>query len=163
MISCDARGLFIVENEDTFEQICKIPEITDTWLCVWGKGYATNGLVDLLRTLDGLPLVAWGDLGAHGIRIISNLADRVARPVTPVAMTVDLYRAGVKYAQSPEKLAGNRKLSIRLAQEALSCPARPGRRDRPDWRRRLRAGDPLRRSSARTPGSLEAVLLSGLG
>ncbi|MEU2120087.1 Wadjet anti-phage system protein JetD domain-containing protein [Streptomyces sp. NPDC016459] len=119
MISCNARGVFIVENEDTFEQICKIPEITDTWLCVWGKGYATNGLIELLRTLDWLPLVAWGDLDAHGIRIISNLADRVGRPVTPVAMTVDLYQAGVKYIQPPEKLAGNRELASQLAQEAV--------------------------------------------
>lgn len=119
MISCDARGIFVVENEDTFEQICKIPEITDTWLCIWGKGYATNGLIELLRTLDDLPLVAWGDLDAHGIRIISNLADRVGRPVTPVAMTVDLYRAGIKYNQTPPKLEGNRELAAQLSQEAI--------------------------------------------
>jgi hypothetical protein len=26
-----------------------------------------------------------GDLDAHGIRIIGNLADRIGRPITPVA------------------------------------------------------------------------------
>ncbi|MFE7184265.1 Wadjet anti-phage system protein JetD domain-containing protein [Streptomyces erythrochromogenes] len=163
MISCDARGLFIVENEDTFEQICKIPEITDTWLCVWGKGYATNGLVELLRTLDGLPLVAWGDLDAHGIRIITNLADRVARPVTPVAMTVDLYRAGVKYFQPPEKLAGNRELAIQLAQEAL-----PALRELAGEIART-GGEGCEQETLydevlpALPGLLEAVLLSGIG
>ncbi|WP_035803979.1 Wadjet anti-phage system protein JetD domain-containing protein [Kitasatospora mediocidica] len=163
MISCDARGVFIVENEDTFEQICKVPEITDTWLCIWGKGYATNGLIELLRTLDGLPLVAWGDLDAHGIRIVSNLADRVARPVIPVAMTVDLYRAGVKYFQPPEKLAGNRELAIQLAQEAL-----PALRDLAGEIART-GGEGCEQETMydevlpALPDLLEAALLSGLG
>ena len=119
MISCDAQGIFLIENEDTFEQVCKIPEIVDTWLCVWGKGYATDGLAEFLRGLDGLPLAAWGDLDAHGIRIISNLADRVGKPITPVAMTLDLYRAGTKYRQDPAKLEGNRKLATQLAREGI--------------------------------------------
>ncbi|WP_030462302.1 Wadjet anti-phage system protein JetD domain-containing protein [Kitasatospora sp. NRRL B-11411] len=163
MISCDARGVFVVENEDTFEQICKIPEITDTWLCIWGKGYATNGLIDLLCTLDGLPLVAWGDLDAHGIRIISNLADRVERPVTPIAMTVDLYRAGVKYFQPPEKLTGNRELAIQLAQEAL-----PALRDLAGEIART-GGEGCEQETLydevlpALPGLLEAVLLSKRG
>ncbi|WP_226962315.1 Wadjet anti-phage system protein JetD domain-containing protein [Streptomyces sp. C8S0] len=102
MISCDAQGIFLIENEDTFEQVCKIPEIADTWLCIWGKGYATDGLAEFLRGLDGLPVAAWGDLDAHGIRIIGNLADRIGRPITPVAMTVNLYRGGTKYRQEPQ-------------------------------------------------------------
>jgi hypothetical protein len=121
MISCDARGVFLVENEDTFEQVCKIPEIADTWLCIWGKGYATDGLAEFLRGLDGLPLAAWGDLDAHGIRIIGNLADRIGRPVTPVAMTVDLYRGGTKYRQEPTKLKENRKLAAQLACDGIEA------------------------------------------
>ncbi|MFE4334445.1 Wadjet anti-phage system protein JetD domain-containing protein [Streptomyces sp. NPDC056831] len=119
MISCDAHGIFLTENEDTFEQVCKIPEIADTWLCIWGKGYATDGLAEFLRGLDGLPVAAWGDLDAHGIRIIGNLADRIGRPVTPVAMTVGLYRAGTKYHQEPAKLEENRKLAARLAHQGI--------------------------------------------
>ncbi|MCX5443881.1 Wadjet anti-phage system protein JetD domain-containing protein [Streptomyces sp. NBC_00063] len=119
MISCDAQGIFLIENEDTFEQVCKIPEIADTWLCIWGKGYATDGLAEFLRGLDGLPVAAWGDLDAHGIRIIGNLADRIGRPVTPLAMTVDLYRASTKYHQEPAKLEENRKLAARLADQGI--------------------------------------------
>ncbi|MFD7646057.1 Wadjet anti-phage system protein JetD domain-containing protein [Streptomyces albidoflavus] len=121
MISCDAQGIFLIENEDTFEQVCKIPEIADTWLCIWGKGYATDGLAEFLRGLEGLPVAAWGDLDAHGIRIIGNLADRIGRPVAPVAMTVDLYRAGTKYHQEPAKLEENRKLAARLAHQAIEA------------------------------------------
>ncbi|MFJ3278986.1 Wadjet anti-phage system protein JetD domain-containing protein [Streptomyces halstedii] len=121
MISCDAQGIFLIENEDTFEQVCKIPEIADTWLCIWGKGYATDGLAEFLRGLDGLPVAAWGDLDAHGIRIIGNLADRIGRPITPVAMTVNLYRGGTKYRQEPQKLEENHKLAARLAQEGLEA------------------------------------------
>ncbi|MFC9238419.1 Wadjet anti-phage system protein JetD domain-containing protein [Streptomyces decoyicus] len=119
MISCDAQGIFLIENEDTFEQVCKIPEIANTWLCVWGKGYATDGLTEFLRSLDGLPLAAWGDLDAHGIRIIGNLADRIGRSITPVAMTVGLYRAGTKYHQEPPKLEENRKLADQLAHQGI--------------------------------------------
>ncbi|MET7700299.1 Wadjet anti-phage system protein JetD domain-containing protein [Streptomyces sp. NPDC005485] len=116
MISCDAQGIFLIENEDTFEQVCKISEIAGTWLCIWGKGYATDGLAEFLRSLDGLPLAAWGDLDAHGI---GNLADRIGRPITPVAMTVDLYRGGTKYHQEPTKLEENRKLAARLAHKGV--------------------------------------------
>ena len=121
MISCDAQGIFLIENEDTFEQVCKIPEIADTWLCIWGKGYATDGLAEFLRGLDGLPVAAWGDLDAHGIRIIGNLADRIGRPVTPVAMTVDLSRAGTKDHQEPAKLEENRNLAARLAHQGIEA------------------------------------------
>jgi hypothetical protein len=119
MISCDAQGIFLIENEDTFEQVCKIPEIADTWLCIWGKGYATDGLAEFLRSLTALPCAAWGDLDAHGIRIIGNLAERIGRPITPVAMTVDLYLAGTKYHQGSTKLEENRKLAAQLAHQGL--------------------------------------------
>ncbi|WP_267132866.1 hypothetical protein [Streptomyces cyaneochromogenes] len=36
-----------------------MPEIADTWLCIWGKGYATEGLAEFLCGLDGLPVAAW--------------------------------------------------------------------------------------------------------
>ncbi|MFG2227700.1 Wadjet anti-phage system protein JetD domain-containing protein [Streptomyces sp. NPDC048644] len=117
MINCNAAGIVLVENEDAFQQVCKIPEIVDHWLCIWGAGYATDGLVEFLRSMAPLPVAAWQDLDAHGIRIIHNLAERIERPVSPVGMDVELYRAGPKYKQEPEKLEGNRQLASVLAEE----------------------------------------------
>ncbi|MCX5401778.1 DUF2220 domain-containing protein [Streptomyces sp. NBC_00102] len=48
---CDADGIVLVENEDAVQQVCNIPEIVDHWLCIWGAGYATDGLVEFLRTM----------------------------------------------------------------------------------------------------------------
>lgn len=45
----------------------------------------------------------------------------VGRPITPVAMTVDLYRAGTKYHQEPAKLEENRKLAARLAHQDIEA------------------------------------------
>ncbi|WP_267132821.1 Wadjet anti-phage system protein JetD domain-containing protein [Streptomyces cyaneochromogenes] len=61
------------------------------------------------------------DLHAHGVRIIGNLADRIGRPVTPVAMTADLYRASTKYHQEPAKPEENRKLAARLAHQGIEA------------------------------------------
>ncbi|MFF7366067.1 Wadjet anti-phage system protein JetD domain-containing protein [Streptomyces sp. NPDC008125] len=108
-------GIVLVENEDAFQQVCKIPEIVDHWLCVWGAGYATDGLVEFLRTMTPLPVTAWQDLDAHGIRIIHNLTERIERHVTPVGMDVELYRAGPKYKQEPSKLEKNLELASELA------------------------------------------------
>ncbi|MFJ9527072.1 DUF2220 domain-containing protein [Streptomyces griseus] len=115
MIDCDADGIVLVENEDAFQQVCKIPEIVDHWLCIWGAGYATDGLVEFLRTMTPLPVAAWQDLDAHGIRIIHNLTERIERHVTPVGMDVELYRAGPKYKQEPSKLEKNLELASELA------------------------------------------------
>ncbi|WP_220378007.1 Wadjet anti-phage system protein JetD domain-containing protein [Streptomyces inhibens] len=117
LINCDAAGIVLVENEDAFQQVCQIPEIVDRWLCIWGAGYATDGLIEFLRTMAPLPVAAWQDLDAHGIRIIHNLTERIERPVSPVGMNVELYRAGPKYKQEPEKLEGNRQLTAVLAEK----------------------------------------------
>ena len=94
----DARGVLVIENADTFQQVCMhCPEVTDRWLCVWGKGSATSGVVAFLELMSDVPIAVWGDLDAHGIQIVTNLAERLKRDITPVAMTADLYAGGTKY------------------------------------------------------------------
>ncbi|MFJ3310761.1 Wadjet anti-phage system protein JetD domain-containing protein [Streptomyces sp. NPDC086549] len=82
---------------------------------MWGAGYATHGLVAFLKAMAPLPVAAWQDLDAHGIRIIANLTDRTGRCITPVGMNVDLYRNGTKYRQKPEKRAENLKIAEELS------------------------------------------------
>lgn len=115
MIDCKAVGIVLVENKDAFQQVCQIPRIVDNWLCIWGAGYATDGLVEFLRTMAPLPVAAWQDLDAHGIRIIQNLTERIERLVSPVGMDVETYRSGTKYKQEPDKLEENYKLATELA------------------------------------------------
>lgn len=115
LIDCSAVGVFLVENEDAFAQVCKLPDVAEQWLCIWGAGYATHGLASFLKAMAPLPVAAWQDLDAHGIQIIANLTERIGRPITPVGMDVDFYRSGTKYHQKPEKRAGNLKLAERLA------------------------------------------------
>jgi len=65
----DARGVLVIENADTFQQVCMhCPEITDRWLCVWGKGSATSGVVAFLELMSDVPIAVWGDLDATGSR-----------------------------------------------------------------------------------------------
>jgi hypothetical protein len=115
LIDSSAVGVLLIENEDAFAQVCKLPDVADQWLCVWGAGYATHGLAAFLKAMAPLPVAAWQDLDAHGIQIIANLTERIGRPITPVGMDVDLYRQGTKYRQKPEKREANRKLAERLA------------------------------------------------
>lgn len=44
-----ARGVLVVENSDTFQQVCLLPGITDSWLCIWGKGSVVGGIVAFLK------------------------------------------------------------------------------------------------------------------
>ena len=68
MIDCSAVGVFLVENEDAFAQVCKLPDVAEQWLCIWGAGYAAHGLAAFLKAMAPLPVAAWSDLDAHGIR-----------------------------------------------------------------------------------------------
>jgi hypothetical protein len=47
--------------------------------------------------MSDVPIAVWGDLDAHGIQIVTNLAECLKRDITPVAMTADLYAGGTKY------------------------------------------------------------------
>lgn len=109
------RGVLFVENQDTFQQVCGRDDVVGRWLCVWGQGYPSNGLVALLTTLKDLPLAAWCDLDADGIGIVANLAERVGRPVHPVGMDARLWAAGPHREQSTEALERGRAMAVRFA------------------------------------------------
>lgn len=109
-----ARGVLLVENKEAFQAVCEMPEIVSTWLCVWGQGQASDGLVGFLETRD-VPIAAWQDLDAYGIDIIRNLTKRLGRRVDPIGMSVELWKNGVKLTQSEKKLALARDLARHLA------------------------------------------------
>ncbi|QUX31184.1 hypothetical protein KGD83_12220 [Nocardiopsis akebiae] len=108
------RGVLVLENQDTFYRSCQISAITEGWVCVWGAGYASDGLVGFLKMLAPLPIAVWGDLDAHGIAIIANLRDRVGRDVYPVAMTEEAWLRGPHRPQPPERRGQDAKKAAGL-------------------------------------------------
>lgn len=115
-ITCSAQGIFVIENAEAFEKVCLLDDITDRWLCVWHQGNPSKRLMRFLAELN-LPIAAWCDLDAYGIRMIHNLANEIGRPVTPVGMSADLWRTGMKLAQDDKQLALARHLAVRLTAE----------------------------------------------
>ncbi|MEV4170233.1 Wadjet anti-phage system protein JetD domain-containing protein [Nonomuraea sp. NPDC049709] len=109
-----ARGVFVVENQTTFQEVCKLP-VTSEWIVVWGKGYGTHGLVDLLRLLVPLPIAVWGDLDAHGINIIADMEQRVGRPFHPVGMDASYWAEGkhrkIKESERTRGIAAAQRLA----------------------------------------------------
>lgn len=64
-----------------------------------------------------LPIAAWCDLDAYGIRMIYNMQKDIRRPITPVGMSVDLWRSGTKLDQTDERLAKARKVAAQMVAE----------------------------------------------
>jgi hypothetical protein len=112
-----AHGVLVVENSDTFRQVCLLSSVTDSWLCVWGKGSTTDGVVAFLKTMSDIPIAVWCDLDAYGIQIVSDLANRLEREITPVGMGVDLYAKGTKY--TPKDLADSQRVAARMTTESI--------------------------------------------
>ncbi|MFK0025998.1 Wadjet anti-phage system protein JetD domain-containing protein [Streptomyces sp. NPDC090798] len=125
------RGVFLVENSDTFERVCAIPEVTSQWLCIWGKGYVTNKLVALLEWMRPERMAIWGDLDADGIAIIDDLSRRLDRKVHPVGME---WRCGV-----PAPTGIRSRSSIRKRARWRRGWRRRGRWSCGPWRRRSRS------------------------
>ncbi|RAS61280.1 uncharacterized protein DUF2220 [Lentzea atacamensis] len=109
------RGVFVVENKDTFEQVCGLQEVVSRWLCVWGRGYASNPLAAVLSAFGKVPMAAWCDLDADGLSIIANLSARLDRTITPIGMDVALWQAGPFRKQTPQQLERGRKLAANIA------------------------------------------------
>lgn len=114
-IQHSARGVLVVENSDTFQQICQRQDISDTWLCVWGKGSVADGVVAFLKSMDDLPIAIWCDLDAYGIRIVDALAKRLGRNLIPVGMGVELYTNGIKYR--PDDPGESQRVARKMAEE----------------------------------------------
>ena len=111
-IERDVQGVLVVENTDAFQYVCLRPDVTDTWLCVWGRGSTTHGVVNFLRTMNDLPIAAWCDLDAYGIEIVTGLADRLDREITPIGMDIELFLGGKQYV--PKDLADSLKVAKKM-------------------------------------------------
>jgi hypothetical protein len=96
-IQRSARGVLVVENSDAFQQVCQRQDISDSWLCVWGKGSVADGVTAFLKSMNDLPIAIWCDLDAYGIRIAHKLSERLERELIPVGMSVELYTNAIKY------------------------------------------------------------------
>ena len=115
IMRCTAAGILVVENSDTFEQVCKITEITSRWLCVWAKGYTSHGVLALLSYLAPLPVAAWCDLDADGIGIIDVISRELERSVAPVGMDIDLWRSAPHRKQDADQIARDKEQGAKLA------------------------------------------------
>ncbi len=115
-ITCSAQGIFVVENSEAFEKVCLLDDITTRWLCVWNQGNPSKRLMRFLADLN-LPIAAWCDLDAYGIRMIHNMEGEIGRTILPVGMSVDLWRAGTKLDQSDQQRAKARTVASRMAAE----------------------------------------------
>jgi hypothetical protein len=124
VVESRARGVLLIENRSNFERVCALPEVVDRWLCVWGEGYVRNGLIGLIRALAPGHVAAWGDLDAHGVAIIADVAARLERPVHPVGMDPEIFETGLKRTRTDEERHEARKLAGRLATSAPE-PLRP--------------------------------------
>jgi hypothetical protein len=114
-VECQAVGVLLVENADTFEKVCKVPGVADQWLCIWGQGYSSDGLVHLLKDL-ALPVAAWGDLDAHGIKIIDILQRKLGRAVVPLGMDVHLWQTTPhRRSQQAKTVEKDKNLATKLA------------------------------------------------
>jgi hypothetical protein len=113
-VECEAVGIFVIENTEAFEKVCTTPGISDRWLCVWLQGNPSSRLLDFLKRLE-LPVAAWCDLDAYGVRMIANLEKSLERPVTPVGMSVELWRSGTKRLQTDDQLDKARMVAAQIA------------------------------------------------
>jgi len=115
IISCDAVGILLMENSDTFEQVCEMPEIAGQWLCVWGKGQMSDGVVALLSYLAPRPVAAWCDLDADGINIINVLERKLGRTIHSVGMDLERWRSAPHRTQNASQIARDKSLAAKLA------------------------------------------------
>lgn len=113
-VDCAAQGILLVENTEAFEKVCVMDGITDRWLCVWNQGNPSKRLMRFLAELN-LPVAAWCDLDAYGIRMIRNLERELNRVVTPVGMDVGLWQQGTKLLQDEDQLRKARDIAAMLS------------------------------------------------
>jgi Uncharacterized protein conserved in bacteria C-term(DUF2220) len=114
-LRCTAAGILLIENADSFEQVCKVVGVAKNWLCIWGKGYTSHGMIALLAHLSSLPIVAWFDLDADGIKIIDILEQKLRCRVQPVGMDLQLWQSTPHRIQTPKQIDRDKKLADGLA------------------------------------------------
>jgi hypothetical protein len=115
-IRCTAEGVLLIENADSFEQVCKVAGVAKRWLCIWGRGYTSHGMIALLAHFSSLPVAAWFDLDADGIKIIDVLEQKLQRRVQPVGMDLELWQSAPHRVQKPKQIDRDKKLAEGLAE-----------------------------------------------
>ncbi|EWM19164.1 Wadjet anti-phage system protein JetD domain-containing protein [Kutzneria sp. 744] len=109
------RGVLVIENRDTFQDVCWQEDIIDRWLCVWGRGYSPNAVITVVKAMGSLPVAGWADLDADGVGIIANLVKRLGHPIRTVGMDATLWLAAKKRRQTPTAQQRGRRLAEDLA------------------------------------------------
>lgn len=128
-------GVLLIENGDNFNRVCTETTAHQRWLCVWIKGFASDGLIDFVRMFYPWPLVAWCDLDPSGIEIIQDVERRTGQKVRPLGMTAELWRRATKRDDSPEERRMWRERAAKLEasgpeslRELARCIAATGER-----------------------------------
>ena len=110
IMECRALAVLVVENEKTFEEVIRRTELSEEVLCLLGGGFLGEAEIALLRQLE-VPVFAWGDLDSEGIQIVSNIAERIGRPVTPALMDSDFLVETPSQPATEDNIALARSLS----------------------------------------------------
>ncbi|WP_018685527.1 Wadjet anti-phage system protein JetD domain-containing protein [Actinokineospora enzanensis] len=113
----DADGILLIENQENFNQVCIHTDSPQEWLCVWIKGFASDGLVEFVREFSHLPVSAWCDLDPSGIEIVQDIMKRAECEVFPVGMTPELWEVAAKRHDEPDVREEWRKRAESLAKE----------------------------------------------
>lgn len=112
-------GVLLVENHESFTQVCGLPDVIERWLCVWIKGFANDGLIEFVRKFSRWPIAAWCDLDPSGIEIIQDVMKRTGREVRPVGMDPEYWVGATKRHDAP---ADRVKWQERATKLAMSGP-----------------------------------------
>lgn len=120
VIDLQAAGVFLVENQETFEAVTTRTRVTTEWLCIWTGGFASHALVHFLleRVPADLPIAAWTDLDPPGVGIIRDLSAKSRRVITPTAMDAGLYWNGRKLVEAADKLLDWQQDARKLSRSA---------------------------------------------
>lgn len=101
-IDAEHQGILLIENLETFEQICRKTNINERWLCIWNEGFASHDLIEFVKPYRYLPVAATCDLDPSGIQIVQDLKRRLGFEVTPVCMEVETWQRGLKLKEKPK-------------------------------------------------------------
>ncbi len=112
----DPDGVLLIENHESFTQVCGLPDVIDRWLCVWIKGFATDGLIEFGRQFSRWPVTAWCDLDPSGIEIIQDVERRTGREVHPVGMDPEYWVTATKRHDLPADRMMWRERAVKLSE-----------------------------------------------
>ncbi|MGW2093200.1 Wadjet anti-phage system protein JetD domain-containing protein [Promicromonospora sukumoe] len=114
------QGVLLIENQETFEQVCVKTDVNERWLCIWSEGFSGKDLIPFVQRYGHLPVAACCDMDPPGIAIVQNLIDELGFEVRPVGMNPETWRRAKKHEESLE----DREIWKSQAQSLLAngCP-----------------------------------------